>query len=215
MLLPSIDRRKALVTKLLSVTAAAVVSIVLQPAVSIAQTASPPALATATKSKKSIEIRTTYLYEQSDYVGKPSLDKQTDLSSADTPEGVLYRQMDAMKKGDIDGFMATWDTESKTEISQFNKEKNITDEKLKSVWRTMLEGQEAVLLRRVDYLNFVIIEYGLKKQGAEVTQSYAQVFRRAQSKWFATRDAKDDPVIVNWRTTDKKNLVDVKGKWNQ
>lgn len=213
MLLPSIDSRQAFVTKMLlaiTVTAAAV-----YPLDSYAQSATQQALTTSASSKKSLSVTTTYLYEQTDYVGKPLLGKSSELSSAESAEGVLYRQMDAMKKGDVDGFMATWDAESKTDISQFNKDKNITDERLKSVWRAMLEGQEAVLLRRVDYLNFVIIEYGLRKQGADVSQSFAQVFRRQQSTWFATRAAKDDPVVVNWRTTDKKNLVDVKGKWNQ
>ena len=123
----------------------------------------------------------------------------------DTPEGATLAFYSAMLRGDYEGWLAVWDSESRKAILERNTKKGRDAQYWIERWKEGFGSHsDFKLMRRVDTEGFVIIE--IRASGAGIGRKPLfqdlPLKRDQDGKWYTTNAFGTDPVFVNWRTPE-------------
>lgn len=154
------------------------------------------------KQFKTLVVETIYQYSIQDY--SPALDvviseKQNQKS---TPEAIVFEMLSSILKKDFQWNSSLWTKKSRSEMEQRDVSVGDTPSKWIERWRSF-EGLSFRLMRRIEYSNYVLIEYEARRRDGTVSFKETMAMERQGSNWYLTQALEKDPILMNW---DSKEL---------
>lgn len=115
-----------------------------------------------------------------------------------TPEEAMISRVSAMMAGDYDGWLETWDAESRRLTEENNRAEGRTQEYFLQWWDDTFRLTHFVLTRRIETGSYVVITYRLTTPSGEDAASgleFPTVFHQVEDRWLATLDLRRDPLV--------------------
>jgi hypothetical protein len=164
-----------------------------------AQSARMPAFTTDQPVAKVFSLRQHYRYFERRYapeVAVAFVDKEPQRPQ--TPEEALASQVSAMRAGNVDWWLRTWDATSRAEME---RGQSATADSLKRDWAALI-GRNArlTLVRWIATGEYVLLSYAsADPRGRSAADERVAVFRLSGEGWKATTRLNDDPVVLHFR----------------
>jgi hypothetical protein len=153
---------------------------------------------TAKKTYRSLVVETVYPFAVTNI--SPAkvlpLSSMQDAVSTGTPEDLFRRHFGAIRKGDYESFIATWDSSSTAMMAEKDRKAGRGQTYWLERWRTTRLGGEVSLLNLVEYGRYSIYQYRIEVNGKPFTDSVALV--RTADGWRFTQDLANSPILTYW-----------------
>lgn len=119
-------------------------------------------------------------------------------SEADSPEGAALNVTTSMKSGDVDAWLANWDSTERPQLNSADRES------LARNWSALKDGQISFLNRIVSG-TVVVMELSVTSQDGN-TQKVQVPLKYAESRWWLTAvDPSTD--FMNWETAKPESKI--------
>jgi hypothetical protein len=112
-----------------------------------------------------------------------------------TPEDALIGFFSAMRSGDFEAFVKSFDATSQAALRAGVKEKNQGPAYWQNVWKNMFGGKTVTLVDRIETNGFVILDTRLASGPAN--PPFPTIFKLVDHNWVVTNDLEDSPVLDN------------------
>lgn len=121
--------------------------------------------------------------------------------AASTPEEALACYFSSMKEGDFGWNNSCWTAESVSLMRQLDARNRRTPAQWVAEWRSFYPARDIVLLHRIEFARFVLIEYQTRRRdGAGSVTSDTLALTKAGDGWKLTQELADDPIMTHWRS---------------
>jgi len=165
---------------------------------------------------KVITVVDRYLYDESKYSPSVIVSRLPDgIEDTSTPEKTMFSRTTAMINGDFDLYSSYWDKESLAFSTREFAARKMTPEKMVGNWQGSFRQLNMVMLRRIDFGDYVVLVYDLEqKQGAKekLGMELPVIFQKEGQEWRATQALHEDDLVVTspWVSGDHKIEVTVR-----
>jgi hypothetical protein len=153
---------------------------------------------------RTLTVETVYPFKQFDFdppLQVLSADGAPAPSDGDTPLGVLRSHFAAMRKGDVDAFLLTWNRAAREQLAQAQLSGEAERTAAVARWRSVLGGRDVSLDTRVEFGNYVLLAYSVRDgRSAKVIFKDTVAFAREQGQWKLTQALAKSPVLNSWNT---------------
>lgn len=158
---------------------------------------------------KALIVETVYPYSVAAL--QPALVVQPLTRSAasfDRPEDAMVAHFSAMLAGDFEWFMSTWTAPSQALMRSRDQQRARKPAYWTGLWSKVYAGRRIELLNRIDYGEYVLIEYGLYAPGEQspgFRDTVATV--KENGRWKLTQELAREPILANWNSTSGRVQV--------
>jgi hypothetical protein len=151
---------------------------------------------------RSVDVNTKHLYKAKLYDTPLLLSANSTIS--DPVVVLLSRHFEAMRSGQINDFLTTWDDESSNEIRK--RQAAESRELIVKRWVDMLANRNVVLVARYEYQQYELVEYRIQNAAGKVVFSDVLTMSDRSLIPKLTLQLKDSPVLRAIR--EKMSRVD-------
>ncbi len=122
----------------------------------------------------------------------------------DTPEAAITSHFSAMRKGDVDWFLRTWNDSGARRIQQRMSDRKLVAADVGREWKEQFGADGRIRLEKYGELGaLVLVKYQLMK-GETVSIQDTLVLRREPSGWRLTQELASDPIQQLWDTDQRR-----------
>lgn len=140
---------------------------------------------------RSVDVNTKHLYKAKLYDAPLLL--SANLATSDPVVVLLGRHFEAMRRGQINDFLTTWDDESSGEIRK--RQAAESRELIVKRWIDMLANRDVVLVARYEYQQYELVEYRIQNAAGKVVFSDVLTLSDRSPSPKLTLQMKDSPVV--------------------
>ncbi len=154
-----------------------------------------------------------FLYSESQYKPAVILSRLPDgISDSSTPEKTMFSRTTAMINGDYDLYSSFWDKKSQAFTEQYFTMNGITPERMVGNWVGTLRQVDMVMLRRIDFAEYVVLVYDMQKKTGNLERNDVEmhvVFQKESEAWTATQALRASGLLVEPPWVSGKSNVEV------
>ncbi|WP_374339646.1 hypothetical protein [Methyloversatilis sp.] len=128
-----------------------------------------------------------------------------DFSSPEKAIASFFRTLEA---GDYALNERCWTRASVAFNTQKNSESGKGPDYWTDYWRRAYRGRKVELLHRIDYENYVLIEYRVSMpEGGRVLETDTLALEQEDGKWLLTQSLADNPIHLAWKAPGSRIQV--------
>lgn len=135
-----------------------------------------------------------------------------DAARYDKPEDTLAAYFSSMQSGDFDWNNETWTAASVALMKSRDRQAGKSPDDWKREWAAFYPERRIKLISRIAYGDYVLVEYRTEPangSGPSTADTLALV--RTGAGWRVTQELAEDPILTNWRTGGRVQIVDKPG----
>jgi hypothetical protein len=127
-------------------------------------------------------------------------------ASYGTPEDAAVALISAVVSGEYQWWRSVYSQSANAVMDKDDKESSRTPEVWKQLWKERLSGKDAYLTTRIETGDYVIVAgvFIMPNDPEGQTVKMQVAFKHEGSRWFATQDLADDPVLMYSDNPDVK-----------
>ena len=140
---------------------------------------------------RSVDVNTKHLYKAKLYDAPLLLSPSP--ASTDPVVVLIGRHFEAMRRGQINDFLTTWDDDSSGEIRK--RQATESRELIVKRWTDMLANRDVVLVARYEYQQYELVEYRIQNAAGKVVFSDVLSLTDRSLTPKLTLQLRDSPVL--------------------
>lgn len=155
-----------------------------------------PSFPTSPRRDTQFTVEFVYRYAESQYTPPvliPNIPKEKE--ALDTPEHAFEAVISAARSLDYAWWLSLWDAKSQV---MFQNDANVNKRDAnfwKEHWRSTMQGKTVFLQKRLELVNYVILEYSVDSGPKPSQALMPAVFKLVDGKWRMTQELADSTVL--------------------
>lgn len=159
-----------------------------------------PTHSTMEPQEKELTVVSHFTYREQEYEPPVVIEHAVPKSQRrlGSPEEAMISRVSAMMAGDYDGWLETWDAESRRLTDQNNRAQGRSPEFFLQWWDDTFRLAKVALARRIETGPYVVVTYRLvTPEGRDAGDGieFPTVFHKVEDRWLATLDLRRDPLV--------------------
>lgn len=123
---------------------------------------------------------------------------------AGSSEFIVIKYLNSMIAGNYDLAISTWDSISQKKIAEEEQKQGLNLEKRLSTWRKLFNGNKVILMNRIEYDPYVLVEYRIMSQDGKIVAEEAVATKMIGAEHFLTLELAESAVIQGWKQPSKR-----------
>jgi hypothetical protein len=141
-------------------------------------------------------VEYVYDYAYSQYKPEVPLSILSPLQiKRDTPEDALIALLSAMRSGDYDAFVKSFDAAGQAHLADIAKTKNQGPAYWLGIFKSFYGTKPMLLVDRIENNGYVILD--TRFSTGDYTKPFPNIFKMVDGKWYATNDLMTNPIFLN------------------
>jgi hypothetical protein len=158
-----------------------------------------PAYPARPSEEHTVTLKYSYTYDERQFTPAYAIEPLSkDRRTLTSPESAMIARGAAMKELDYEGWLATWDDPSKSEMEQRAKEHNHELRTITDQWREVLVAGHMAMVRRIQTGNYVIVTYRIVDDAGQDISGIElpSVFHLVDGQWLGTQELSGDVLLL-------------------